>query len=125
LAFDRQIGPVDQIVELRTLAEEVVRQRQASVPEQVELRLVADSDTRVRGNEAALHRVLSNLVGNAVHATRETGGVIEVRLTNTRTQLVLEVGNHGIGIPPELLVRIFDPSTSTAPSARAPAFASP
>ena len=113
LAFGRQIGPSDELVDLYVLAKEVVRQRQPTLPAGVELHCEAMRAVWVRGNEAALHRVLANLVANAIHACAKAGGRIEVRVREDRDHVYLEVDDEGVGIAPELLERVFDPFFTT------------
>jgi signal transduction histidine kinase len=54
-----------------------------------------------------LHQVLRNLVRNAVTAT-EPGDAIEITITVRGDTLEFAVSDHGPGIPPEELGRVFD-----------------
>lgn len=58
----------------------------------------------VQGDSHAIHRAISNLLGNAL-AHGGGGGLIEVRVTERR----VEVADQGPGIPPEARERIFEP----------------
>jgi signal transduction histidine kinase len=53
-----------------------------------------------------------NLLENARDAVRD-GGRIEVRATSSDGYVDLEVADDGVGIPPDLMPRIFDPHFST------------
>jgi PAS domain S-box-containing protein len=66
----------------------------------------------VHGDEARLAQVLVNLLTNAVKFT-EAGGRIEVQLETQEEnrQAMLVISDTGIGVPPELLPRIFEPFT--------------
>jgi signal transduction histidine kinase/ActR/RegA family two-component response regulator len=70
----------------------------------------------VDGNESLLEQVFLNLLVNAAHAIPE-GEVDrnEVRISARRAgdTVVVEVGDTGRGIPPELRGRIFDPFFTT------------
>ena len=59
--------------------------------------------------------MLTNLLTNAVEASREHGGPITVRLATHPQGIELSVSDHGRGIAPENLSRIFDPLFTTKP----------
>ena len=62
----------------------------------------------VDADETRLQQVVSNLLGNALKYTPASGGVA-VRVAADGDSALLEVADTGIGIPPELLERLFDP----------------
>jgi two-component system, OmpR family, sensor kinase len=67
----------------------------------------ADPDVVVSGDEMQLRQVIGNLLTNArVHTP--AGTPIDVRLANERDRAVLEVTDHGAGLPPEELAHVFD-----------------
>lgn len=55
-----------------------------------------------------MDQVLSNLVGNAVKYTPE-GGEVQVCLRRDGDNLLLQVHDRGIGLPPDMTERIFEP----------------
>jgi len=59
------------------------------------------------GDPVHLHRVLDNLISNALKFT-PAGGSITVRLGQDGANVTLEVTDTGVGIPPDQLERIFD-----------------
>jgi two-component system phosphate regulon sensor histidine kinase PhoR len=61
----------------------------------------------VMGHPASLERLAVNLLDNAVKYNR-AGGRVRVHLAADAAQLLLEVADTGIGIPPEALPRIFE-----------------
>jgi len=65
------------------------------------------------GSPGRLAHVVTNLVTNAIDASRERSGPITVRLTSSPQGIELAVSDHGSGIPPEHLSRIFDPMFTT------------
>jgi CheY-like chemotaxis protein len=88
--------------------------------QQVELDLSA-AHHRVRADAVRLQQVFWNLIGNSVKYTPD-GGVIRLRSSNPpigtdgngsaaglQCWLRVEITDTGIGIPPELMPRIFDP----------------
>lgn len=67
----------------------------------------------IRGDVAALHRAVLNLLINAAQAVAGDGGRIGVRLTTEPGFAVLAISDDGGGIAAEDLPRIFDPFFST------------
>ncbi len=61
----------------------------------------------VKGNPIYLRRVLDNLVANAIKFT-PAGGAITVRVRPHENEVVVEVSDTGIGIPPDQQERIFE-----------------
>jgi PAS domain S-box-containing protein len=61
----------------------------------------------VEGDEARLTQVFANLLTNAAKYTND-GGRIELTVRHSRTQLIVEVHDNGIGIDPALLPRVFE-----------------
>ena len=55
-----------------------------------------------------LWHIFMNLVSNAIKYSNE-GGTVDVELNCTSEQLVLSIGDHGIGIPDEYLNNLFSP----------------
>jgi signal transduction histidine kinase len=82
---------------------------------QVRCELDMDDDLHLLSFRGALAKVLSTLVQNAVkHAYREAGGEVHIRVRPLGSdQLVIAVQDHGVGIPPGTLGRVFDPFFST------------
>jgi signal transduction histidine kinase len=72
----------------------------------VTLQLDAGSAPEVIGDPDRLIQVFTNLISNAVKFSPK-GGRVEVALTRRDDRLVVEVRDHGVGIPPEFASRIF------------------
>lgn len=72
----------------------------------VELRLPAGAAV-VRGDDAALRRVVGNLVGNARKFT-PASGLVTVTVERSATRVRLAVADTGVGIPEADLPHIFD-----------------
>lgn len=74
--------------------------------------------TRVRMANVEIQQLLANLIANASHAMRETPPERRRILIQTRSDegmVHLRVRDHGHGIPPEHLDRIFEPFHTTRP----------
>ncbi len=83
------------------------------------LRLLLDQSSAfpryIKGDEARLHQILVNLVGNAVKFTGQGGVTIRLGLRrDDRLHLLMEVEDTGIGIKPEDQERLFQPFVQLA-----------
>jgi signal transduction histidine kinase len=61
----------------------------------------------LKGDDALLRRMFSNLLGNALRYTPR-GGSIDVSLTKSDGEVVLRVADTGPGIPAEERERVFE-----------------
>ncbi len=59
------------------------------------------------GDPVRLEQIIGNLLNNACKYTNP-GGVIEIRATRERNDLVVSVKDNGIGIAPDMLPRVFE-----------------
>jgi two-component system sensor histidine kinase/response regulator len=69
---------------------------------------------RVLGDPQRLRQILTNLVSNAIKFTRQGEVVVEVfpiALQSGRALLSFEVRDTGIGMPPDVVERLFEPFT--------------
>ena len=66
----------------------------------------------IQANGAELNQVWTNLIDNAIDATPGRGQLL-IRTRQENTAIVVEIGDQGPGIPPELVSRIFDPFFTT------------
>jgi PAS domain S-box-containing protein len=64
-------------------------------------------EVRIRGDLTRLSQVLSNLLVNAAKYTPE-GGYIKVAASMQGADVIVQVTDNGIGIPPEMLTSVFD-----------------
>ena len=77
------------------------------LPKGISLRLTADSAPSIVCDENKLRQVLANLVDNAIKYS-PGGGEVEVRLAAVNGDCVIEVRDHGLGIPGDERERIFE-----------------
>ncbi|WNG57511.1 PAS domain S-box protein [Archangium gephyra] len=98
-----------QPMSLEEVGRTAVDELQAAHP-QCQLLLEARGETRGEWDPERLIQLLGNLLSNALTHGAE-GAPIQVRVNGEDAQVVLEVANQGIPIPPELLPRIFEPFT--------------
>lgn len=93
-------------VDLSKLAEQAAEDTRAAAPDR-EVCVHLGSQVRVLGDPAQLRQVLSNLTGNAVvHTPPATP--IEITVTSDDGQAVIEVRDHGAGIPPDAGDHLFE-----------------
>jgi len=99
---EMQLVPVD----LRELSEQAAQDTRALAPER-EVRLTGNGAVPVLGDPEQLSQVLANLARNAViHTPPETAIEISVRSEGDRA--LLEVRDHGPGLPADAEDRMFD-----------------
>jgi len=104
-------GPAAE-VDLGELLAELLR---TSVPSTMQPMLRVDAAApRVVGHYDPLHRAFSNLIRNAVEASRETGSLevtvgIEEELEGGVEGVRVTISDHGPGVPAEDWARIFEP----------------
>lgn len=72
-------------------------------------------ETNANVSPVALHRILENLIRNAVHAV-DMGGEVTVMLDSKSDRPTLTVKDNGAGIPEDIQSKIFDFDFTTKPS---------
>jgi len=65
-----------------------------------------DHLSTVRADADRLHQVLANLISNAIKFSPK-GGVVTVRARQVANEIVVEVADQGIGIPPDVIPQLF------------------
>jgi two-component system OmpR family sensor kinase len=100
--------PVTPLVEvdLAELAAHAAQDTRAAAPDR-DVKVHAPGPVRVLGDPEQLRQVVSNLTRNAVIHT-PPGTAIEITVTSRPDQAVLEVRDHGAGLPPGAGDRLFD-----------------
>jgi len=108
--FTRTGGSVREPIELGAVVDEALR---LCRPDPVSMiQLVADIEPALRpvtGVRDGLIESVVNLLDNAQHALRDSGGTIHVRVRALERTVRLEVEDDGPGIPEELREQIFEP----------------
>ena len=69
---------------------------------------------RIEAYASELNQVWTNLIDNAVDAMQGQGQ-LTLRTYRRDDRIVVEIGDDGPGIPPEIQLRIFDPFFTTKP----------
>ncbi len=130
LTFSRQHEHHFETIELSKLVEEPLALIRSTLPKTIEIQLKIETDqSTIAAVPSQIHQLLVNLWTNAGHAMRQTGGLLEIRLTKTWVDggmaqrhdvktgnyLLLIVSDTGCGMAPEVMERIFDPFFTTKP----------
>ncbi|NHN55602.1 HAMP domain-containing histidine kinase [Calidifontibacter sp. DB0510] len=103
---DRPFQPVD----LTVLAADTVQDARALAPDRSIRLLGTDGPVRpvmVAGDEPRLRQVLTNLVANAIRYT-PAGSPIDLAVGRAGGSAVIDVRDHGPGVPEQLRTRIFE-----------------
>jgi len=74
----------------------------------LQVHISEDAPTAGTWDEGALHRILTNLVGNAIKFTHR-GGRARVEVTGERNTVCIAVSDTGVGIDDAFLPHIFEP----------------
>ncbi len=67
---------------------------------------ISEGLPKIMGSTPRLHQVVTNLVNNAINYTEK--GTVTVRVREQKKDLLVEVTDTGIGIPPEDVLRLFE-----------------
>jgi len=129
LAFSRKTEEKQKPLRVGPIIQESLKLLRSAAP--ASIRIQEDLSTRtdaVFGDPAQINQVVMNLYGNAIHAMREKGGVLEVSLKHAELDqdaspllhdltegryVLLTVSDTGHGMEPEIVERIFDPYFTT------------
>src|SRR5437899_7653959 len=67
---------------------------------------------RINAYGSELNQVWTNLIDNAIHAVNGTGKIC-IGTSREDNQVVVEIVDNDVGIPPEVELRLFEPSFTT------------
>ncbi len=112
--LDRERPLEQEEVDLREVVEDAVHAANVSAPERV-ISFTGAGPLWVEGDAGRLRQVADNLLANAVRHT-PPGTPVGVQLQSVGGSALLEVHDHGPGIPPEEQDRIFEPFHRADPS---------
>lgn len=110
LVFRPDASPERAPVALATVARDAVALLRAAAAPGVQVHDEVDDDVQVVATSGELHQIVMNLGTNALRAVAARPGRVTVRVAHDGAEALLEVIDDGVGIPPELVDRVFDPS---------------
>jgi len=114
LEFSRQTSFNRKSVNLKNLVEKTIRMIKSELPDAIDVRVDVPETIDASLDAQRIQQVLINFIINAVHAMPE-GGTLDIRglAEPKKESFILQIGDTGVGIPEENLVRIFDPFFTT------------
>ena len=130
LAFNRRSERVHKPILFSAIVKEVLSLVRASIPSTIKIdkHLESSEDSVIMADATQIHQVLMNLCTNAHHSMRESGGMLEITLTDLEqteqdalkqpelipgTYLKLSVKDTGHGMDPQTVRKAFDPYFTT------------
>ncbi|MBF0226186.1 MAG: PAS domain S-box protein [Desulfobacterales bacterium] len=129
LTFTRQKDQIHKSVNIGLIVKEALNMLRASLPTTIKIHKRIDANLGyIVADPTQIHQVLVNLAMNAAYAMEETGGILEITLSNEDIvdpnnkydlspgpYVLLTVKDSGHGIEEAILDRIFDPFFTTKP----------
>ncbi|HLS28828.1 MAG TPA: PAS domain S-box protein, partial [Opitutales bacterium] len=127
LTFARGVEKGEKVAQLKTVVDDVGAVIRDTFPKSIDFEFeVAEDLLPVQAEPTQIHQVLMNLCLNARDAMAK-GGVLRVVARNVKQEelggvereacaddyVLLEIGDSGVGIPPEIREEIFDPFFTT------------
>src|SRR5690606_4624714 len=100
-------GDAADDIDLDAMLRDCVEFMQLRATQKEQLLIFEGAPAVVRGSREKIWRVVSNLIDNAIKFTPHEGE-ITVRLRQAEKEVVIEVHDNGIGIPPESKQGLFD-----------------
>jgi PAS domain S-box-containing protein len=131
LFFTRKSQPARAPTNLTAPVRDAVQLLRATLPPNIEIREGFDATSPhvvADGNE--LHQIAMNLATNAAYAMKNNGGILEIRVgpvtvdqafasahpgAHPGLYVRLQISDTGVGIPAQVLERIFEPFYTTKP----------
>jgi signal transduction histidine kinase len=129
LTFRGQIDSKKEPLELNEIVKETIDLAKVSSSENITIKTFLNKDTgTVFADKTQIHQVIMNLIVNAIHAMKETGGILKVSTskqtlkatkisespnTETDTYKVITITDTGKGMDKQVMDRIFEPFFTT------------
>ncbi len=114
LSYSKDRAPERQPLRLRDLVQEVAEnQAHRAAHVNVTIHQEVEDGPLFSGDPRDLHRVLLNLLVNAIEACEKKGGDVHIRVHLDEEGAHIEVTDTGPGIPPEVMARLPEAFLST------------
>lgn len=118
LTFSRQTDQEKRPIQVGIIVKEVIKMMRSSLPSTIEIRSdLQASEAWVMADPTQVHQIVMNLCTNAAYAMRNTGGLMDVELTETerdeQSYLCIRIRDTGSGMDDATMSRIFEPYFTT------------
>jgi PAS domain S-box-containing protein len=129
LSFSRARNEEKIPLKINYIVKESLKLLRATIPKSIDIRQDIKYDSGlVLASPTDINQLIINLCNNAAHSMKETGGVLEVCLSNAEAKAAeppesgklppgryvkLTVRDTGVGMDPKILNRIFEPYFTT------------
>ncbi len=127
LAFSRKDEHARSPVQMEQIIKDALKLLRPAIPTTIDIQTHLNSECCIIGDPSRIHQIIMNLCTNAYQAMLETGGKLNISLSQAdmkgelsmRTQLPagtygqLIISDTGVGIPCEIINRIFEPYFTT------------
>jgi len=128
LAFSRQNEHELRPVRIASIVNETARLLEASIPRTIEIRKrMTQKNMAVMADPTHIHQIVMNLCTNATHSMMETGGILEISVSEenyipyhgdfrkkmNERYVCLRISDTGHGISNDIIDKIFDPYFTT------------
>ena len=128
LSFSRRSKVEKRPVSMGSIVKEAAKMLRASLPSTIEIHIKVDTQAAVHADPVQLHQIVMNLCTNAGLAMRESGGDLDIQLTEVVLDpdfiaissdlepgpyLKFTVSDTGCGMSEEIQERIFEPFFTT------------
>ena len=80
---------------------------------ELNLENTSDESITIKGEISALVQVLNNLINNAIEAYSKKPGTINLRISDTQSNIIIEVEDFAGGIPPHIKDKLFKQMITT------------
>jgi len=114
-SFTKATGKEFVPLDLCTIVRECTEDFRYAAPQDVILTAECpEGEVIISGDREAVRKILTNLIDNAIRAVG-TAGKITITVETGGDMAVLICVDNGVGIPPEIKSRIFEPGVSSRP----------
>ena len=129
LSFARKTMTAIKPLEISTIVKESLKLMRASIPAMVDIQSnIPSRPSMILGDPTELHQIVINLCTNAAYAMKDSGGRLQVGISEVRLNekdasgyedispgdfVRLTVKDSGEGIPPDVLEKVFEPYFTT------------